>query len=101
MADFKTCADCPYPGKCSWSWKKRLRSKKQNKTMGRQSLKAATISIMLTYAKKWQGRWAEVKMLEFLKQMTLILATLKMRLLNRLIRLELVKQIEKSLRHVD
>ena len=33
MADFKTCADCPYPGKCRYG--KCLRPKKQSKTMGK------------------------------------------------------------------
>lgn len=34
MADFKTCADCPYPGKCRGAGKC-LRPKKQSKTMGK------------------------------------------------------------------
>lgn len=34
MADFKACADCPYPGKCRGAGKC-LRPKKQTKTMGK------------------------------------------------------------------
>ena len=43
MADFKTCADCPYPGKCV-----ELESvcvlRSRIRQWARQSLKAATVS---------------------------------------------------------